>query len=166
MKSYYPPSTAQAISFYSANPDKQRHPKIEASSCQQGQGLVEYALLLALVALIVIAILSLLGGKVGAAFQEVNCALADYPASSPPLTILSVTRVDEDTIRMRFRLSSSTQVTFWDTNSGFHETFDLGAGTYNWITDDDDGNGHGEPGPGTLTANTGDGQLVCGRYMN
>ncbi|HKA49454.1 MAG TPA: Flp family type IVb pilin [Candidatus Dormibacteraeota bacterium] len=38
---------------------------------QQGQGLVEYALILVLVAIVVIGVLSLMGGQINNAFQDV-----------------------------------------------------------------------------------------------
>jgi pilus assembly protein Flp/PilA len=42
---------------------------------QQGQGLVEYALILVLVALVIIATLVLLGGRLGGTFGTVNKAI-------------------------------------------------------------------------------------------
>lgn len=39
---------------------------------EQGQGLVEYALILVLVAVAVIAVLTLLGGAVGAVFSKIG----------------------------------------------------------------------------------------------
>ncbi len=42
---------------------------------QKGQGLVEYALVLVLVAVVVIAILTMLGPRVGLIFFNVNCTL-------------------------------------------------------------------------------------------
>lgn len=43
----------------------------------RGQGLVEYALVLVLVAVVVIAILTVLGPQIGNVFSHVNCALGD-----------------------------------------------------------------------------------------
>ncbi len=43
---------------------------------EEGQGLVEYALILVLVAIVVIAILTLLGPEIGNAFSRVTNALA------------------------------------------------------------------------------------------
>ena len=43
---------------------------------EEGQGLVEYALILMLVALVVIAILTLLGPQVGNVFSQVTSMLA------------------------------------------------------------------------------------------
>jgi len=42
---------------------------------EKGQGLVEYAIILALVAIIVIAVMRLLGPKIGNTFTQINNAL-------------------------------------------------------------------------------------------
>lgn len=42
----------------------------------RGQGLVEYALILVLIAVVVIAILTLLGGKVSQVFEQINSGLS------------------------------------------------------------------------------------------
>jgi len=42
---------------------------------EKGQGLVEYAIILALVALIVIAVVRLLGPKIGNTFSSINNSL-------------------------------------------------------------------------------------------
>jgi pilus assembly protein Flp/PilA len=47
----------------------------EAFSSEKGQGLVEYALVLVLVAVVVIAILSLLGPQIGNVFSRIVCGL-------------------------------------------------------------------------------------------
>jgi pilus assembly protein Flp/PilA len=39
---------------------------------EEGQGLVEYALILVLIAIVVIGVLTLLGGKVSQVFSEIN----------------------------------------------------------------------------------------------
>ena len=44
-----------------------------------GQGLVEYALILVLIAIIVIGILSTLGAQTSRVFDQVNCTLAGGP---------------------------------------------------------------------------------------
>lgn len=49
--------------------------KIRQSQNEQGQGLVEYALILVLVAIVVIAVLLVLGPIVGNVFSEVKCNL-------------------------------------------------------------------------------------------
>lgn len=43
---------------------------------EEGQGLVEYALILVLVAVVVIAILTILGGQVGDVFSEITGGLS------------------------------------------------------------------------------------------
>jgi pilus assembly protein Flp/PilA len=42
---------------------------------EKGQGLVEYALILVLIAIVVIVILGILGGQVSAVFQRISDAL-------------------------------------------------------------------------------------------
>ena len=42
---------------------------------EDGQGLVEYALILVLIAIVVIGILTVLGGKVSAVFSSINSGL-------------------------------------------------------------------------------------------
>jgi len=44
---------------------------------EKGQGLVEYALILVLVAIVVIAVLMLLGPMIGNVFSQINNALAN-----------------------------------------------------------------------------------------
>lgn len=43
---------------------------------EDGQGLVEYALILVLIAIVVIGILTLLGGKVSTVFSSINSSLS------------------------------------------------------------------------------------------
>jgi pilus assembly protein Flp/PilA len=42
---------------------------------EEGQGLVEYALILVLIAIVVIGVLTLLGGKVSSVFQSISDSL-------------------------------------------------------------------------------------------
>ncbi|HEY0602431.1 MAG TPA: Flp family type IVb pilin [Herpetosiphonaceae bacterium] len=42
---------------------------------EEGQGLVEYALILVLIAIVVIAVLTVLGGKVSSVFQTISDSL-------------------------------------------------------------------------------------------
>jgi pilus assembly protein Flp/PilA len=42
---------------------------------EEGQGLVEYALILVLIAIVVIGILTLLGGQVSTVFSQINSGL-------------------------------------------------------------------------------------------
>jgi len=46
---------------------------------EKGQGLVEYALILVLVAVVVIAVLTLLGPIVGNVFSKINSAMVPAP---------------------------------------------------------------------------------------
>ena len=48
---------------------------------EEGQGMVEYALILVLVALVIIAALTLLGGKLSTVFGAINAGL-DTPAAT------------------------------------------------------------------------------------
>jgi len=43
---------------------------------EEGQGLVEYALILVLIAIVVIGILTVLGGKVSSVFSTINSGLS------------------------------------------------------------------------------------------
>jgi pilus assembly protein Flp/PilA len=45
------------------------------SAKEQGQGLVEYAIILVLVALVVIAVVRMLGPKIGNTFSSINSSL-------------------------------------------------------------------------------------------
>ena len=42
---------------------------------EEGQGLVEYALILVLIAIVVIGVLTVLGGKVSSVFEEISSSL-------------------------------------------------------------------------------------------
>jgi len=58
---------------------------------EKGQGLVEYALILVLVAIVVIAILALLGPAIAGIFGDISCTLkypseATFEGSDPTLT--------------------------------------------------------------------------------
>ena len=46
---------------------------------EEGQGLVEYALILVLIAIVVIGILTLLGKKVSTVFSQIDSGLAPKP---------------------------------------------------------------------------------------
>ena len=50
----------------------------------RGQGLVEYALILVLIAIVVVGILTQLGGQTSEVFSSVNCTLSGGAASSHP----------------------------------------------------------------------------------
>ncbi len=46
---------------------------------EEGQGLVEYALILVLVAVVVIAILAILGPQIGSVFSQISTGLNNAP---------------------------------------------------------------------------------------
>jgi Flp pilus assembly pilin Flp len=54
---------------------------------QKGQGLVEYALILVLVAIVVIAALLILGSNIGNTFGKVNSSLSGLDAAAAPIVI-------------------------------------------------------------------------------
>lgn len=51
---------------------------------QDGQGLVEYALIIALVAIVVIAALVLIGGSIGTTFNNIGNAISTPHAAETP----------------------------------------------------------------------------------
>jgi pilus assembly protein Flp/PilA len=50
-------------------------PKVPSQTLERGQGLVEYALVLVMVAIVVIAVLTILGPIVGNVFSSLNSSL-------------------------------------------------------------------------------------------
>lgn len=54
-------------------------PQMNINTNEEGQGLVEYALILVLVAIVVIAALSLLGTEINEIFGEVGNTLSNRP---------------------------------------------------------------------------------------
>ena len=52
-----------------------RYPTTALQSDEDGQGLVEYAIILALVAIVVIAVMRILGPKIGNTFSTINSSL-------------------------------------------------------------------------------------------
>ena len=91
-----------------------------------GQGLVEYALILVLVAVIVIAILTLLGPQVGNVFSRVVDGLGGAttanggggkPAPSAKVTAGSAFRAGPDVV-VSISVSANTSVTVVDSQSG------------------------------------------------
>jgi pilus assembly protein Flp/PilA len=86
------------------------------SNDERGQGLVEYALILVLVAIVVIAILRILGPAVGEVFSEVAGALGHTP-----ITSVSAARTGNDhgnDVDVNVTVSSNTSVTITDSQSG------------------------------------------------
>ena len=62
---------------------------------EKGQGLVEYALILVLVAIVVIAVLMLLGPMIGNVFSQINNALA-FPGVFRGALDVYATRISEE----------------------------------------------------------------------
>ena len=56
--------------------------RLALSQAMRGQGLVEYALILALIAIVVIGVLTQLGGKTSQVFSSVSCVLDGGTAST------------------------------------------------------------------------------------
>ncbi len=90
----------------------------------EGQGLVEYALILVLVAVVVIAILTILGPQVGNVFSRVVAGLnvgtsSGGGGSTNPATITAVStlRGGADVV-VSITVSASTNVTVVDSQSG------------------------------------------------
>src|SRR5574341_2622164 len=91
-------------------------------SREEGQGLVEYALILVLIALVVIGILLMLGPVVGNVFSNVVVALA----SSGPITSVSAERTGGghgNDVVVTVTVSASTTLTATDSQSGQSTTF-------------------------------------------
>ena len=68
----------RTLPSYFASPTGNIHPKFLTSTIanlSRGQGLVEYALILTLVALVVIAVLMILGPRIGTVFSSINKSL-------------------------------------------------------------------------------------------
>ena len=86
------------------------------SNNERGQGLVEYALILVLVAIVVIAILRILGPAVGEVFSEVAGVLGHTP-----ITSVSAARTGNDhgnEVDVNVTVSANTSVTITDSQSG------------------------------------------------
>jgi pilus assembly protein Flp/PilA len=78
---------------------------------EKGQGLVEYALILVLVAIVVLAVLLLLGPTVGNAFSNIVANLQRFSGGgSGPITQVSTSRV-ATTVSVTVNVSSATTIT-------------------------------------------------------
>lgn len=51
---------------------------------EEGQGMIEYALIVALIAVAVIVVLTALGGKIGCKFQQISDGLSSKPPTNCP----------------------------------------------------------------------------------
>jgi pilus assembly protein Flp/PilA len=77
-------------------------------SDERGQGLVEYALILVLVAIVVIAILLQLGPTVG----QVYCTIANalQPGSCGPIVSVSASRQNPNLVKVTVQVSETTEI--------------------------------------------------------
>lgn len=85
-------------------------------AAEKGQGLVEYALILVLVAIVVIAVLLTLGPVVGEVYSEVAGALGHTP-----ITTVAAARTGNDhgnDVVVTITVSTATSVTATDSQSG------------------------------------------------
>jgi pilus assembly protein Flp/PilA len=73
----------------------------------RGQGLVEYALVLTLVAIVVIAILTLLGPTIANVFSRINVGLGASGAGGSGGSIVAITRSDYDSARQEMHLDAT-----------------------------------------------------------
>lgn len=90
---------------------------------EQGQGLVEYALILVLVAIVVIAVLQLVGPAVGNVFSRVTTALGRNNAGV--ITGVSAARTgggNGNDVKVTITVSTTTSVTAADSQSGQSQT--------------------------------------------
>lgn len=116
------------IQFGLQNPAAEVNKMRRLQSPQKGQGLVEYALILVLVAVIVIAILTLLGPQVGNVFSRVVNGLGGASATNggsggggttPVANITSVTAFrGGGTVVVQVQVSAEVMVTAVDSQSG------------------------------------------------
>ena len=121
---------------------------------EEGQGLVEYALILVLIALVVIGILLLLGPVVGNVFSNVVVALA----ASGPITSVSAERTGSghgNDVVVTVTVSTSTTLTATDSQSGHSTNFTCSGTCQRTIT------GVGDAA-GTITVTGGGGTATAG----
>ena len=93
---------------------------------ERGQGLVEYALILVLVAVVVIAVLIILGPVVGNVFSSVTEALLNPGGTNGPLVNVSAERTgggSGNDVNVTVTVSRSTTVTATDSQSGHSTSF-------------------------------------------
>lgn len=124
-------------------------------SQEQGQGLVEYALILILVAMAVMAILTLLGPQVGDAYSRVIVALS---FGNGPITGVMAERTGHgagNDVTVQVTVSEDTTVTIKDSQSGQTRTMSCSSSCQHTFT------GVGHSG-GTVTATAEGGGMSAG----
>lgn len=124
---------------------------------EQGQGLVEYALLLTLVAIVVMGILTVLGPQVGDVFSRITVALS-LPSEDNPLTGVTAMRTghgEGNDVVVSVTVSNNTTVTVTDSQSGHSSSMSCSSSCQHTFT----GVGHDA---GTVTATAGSGSMSDG----
>jgi len=117
---------------------------------ERGQGLVEYALILVLVAIVVIAVLLMLGPSIGNIFTQIKDALL-HPGGTKILVSASAERTGGghgNDVVVKVTVSESTTVTATDSQSGGAVSFACSSTCQHTIT----GVGHEA---GTITVSAG-----------
>lgn len=125
------------------------------NSQEQGQGLVEYALLLTLVAMVVMGILTVLGPQVGDAYSRVIAALS---SGNGPITGVTAARTghgEGNDVNVTVTVSENTTVTVTDSQSGQSFSMSCSGSCQHTFT----GVGHHA---GTVTATAGGGSMSAG----
>jgi pilus assembly protein Flp/PilA len=126
---------------------------------EEGQGLVEYALILVLVAIVVIAILRILGPVVGEVFSEVTLALG-YD-NSGVITTVEANRNgagSASAIRVTITVSTPTRVSITESPAGRTGEIASCSGSCNIVLDPVDDAG------GTVTVTADEGGIVRTSY--
>ena len=125
------------------------------NSQEKGQGLVEYALILVLVAIVVLGILTVLGPQVGDVYSRVVVALS---FGNGPITGVTAVRTGHgagNDVAVSVTVSENTTVTIKDSQSGQTRTMSCNSTCHHTFT------GVGHDG-GTVTATAGGGSMSAG----
>lgn len=104
---------------------------------EKGQGLVEYALILVLVAIVVIAILLILGPVIGNVFSDVTKALLNPGGATGPLVSATAERTgggNGNDVVVTVTVSRSTTVTATDSQSDHSTSFSCSSTCQGTIT--------------------------------
>lgn len=125
------------------------------NSQEQGQGLVEYSLILILVAIVVMAVLTVLGPQIGDVYSRVVIALS---FGNGPITGITAERTGHGTgndVTVQVTVSEDTSVTIKDSQSGQTRTMSCSSSCHHTFT------GVGHSG-GTVTATAEGGGMSAG----
>jgi pilus assembly protein Flp/PilA len=122
---------------------------------EKGQGLVEYALILVLVAIVVMGILTILGPQVGEVYSRITVALS---SGNGPITGITAERTGHGSgndVVVQVTVSENTTVTIKDSQSGQTRTMSCSGSCHHTFT------GVGHSG-GTVTATAEGGSMSVG----